>query len=669
MGHLGSRLALLASFLVWLDTLAASSDRQLTPTNLLFIIFDDLRPELKVYGKSHMITPNFDRLAAKSVVFDHAYAQVAVCNPSRDSLLTGLRPDTLGNYAFQTSFKPHLLFPTQLSRSGYKTSSFGKVLHWDGNDKEVWNTEQYWGEWYDNQNKEWDTARSTVWPDKAKNVSSFYDYDFATRAIASLRGHAAAQKDWFMTAIGFKLPHTLLHMPHTYFDLYRSHFQPNFTKDMLVEEDSRYTRFPDTCPSISYRCCAGEQFRYMHEEGEKRWKDQLHLRLPDLNLTRAFPARMHKELLWGYSAAITFVDAQLGRVLDAVDELRLWDNLTIVLTADHGMHNGEKGIWEKWSMFDESTRVPLMIYHPLSPFGGQHYTDPVELIDVFPTVIDLLNPPFNRNKIYNAPRTRHPRRIVPLAGKSLAPMVLGREWIPLLSSVRAHPLLGRDYYFPVMAEGARTDKGGAAKRRVRRDGRGALPVPAAMPLHRHQFALSQIWRCSPKVLTHLDARNESDRKSITAWFMAHRKENRVIQFLDCDLRNSSQAIQREEDSFMGYSMRTKEFRYTLWIPFDRASMTPQWDDRSTGRNSTIGVFAEELFDHRGETLARELGTKELVNLAGNANFALIKYFHRQRLLDFLRSRVLYKAATPSNPPKLWLQASGFNAVHRAVLDN
>jgi hypothetical protein len=151
--------------------------------------------------------------------------------------------------------------------------------------------------------------------------------------------------------------------------------------------------------------------------------------------------------------------------------------------------------------------------------------------------------------------------------------------------------------------------------------------------------------------------------------MAHRKENRVIQFLDCDLRNSSQAIQREEDSFMGYSMRTKEFRYTLWIPFDRASMTPQWDDRSTGRNSTIGVFADELFDHRGETLARELGTKELVNLAGNANFALIKYYHRQRLLDFLRSRVLYKAATPSNPPKLWLQASGFNAVHRAVLDS
>jgi len=97
------------------------SAQSIFQTNLLFIIFDDLRPELKVYGKSHMLTPNFDRLAANSVVFDNVYSQVAVCNPSRDSLLTGLRPDTLGNYAFQTSFKPHLLFPTQLARSGYKT--------------------------------------------------------------------------------------------------------------------------------------------------------------------------------------------------------------------------------------------------------------------------------------------------------------------------------------------------------------------------------------------------------------------------------------------------------------------------------------------------------------------------------------------------------------------
>jgi hypothetical protein len=140
--------------------------------------------------------------------------------------------------------------------------------------------------------------------------------------------------------------------------------------------------------------------------------------LGDINMP--FTEEMHNELMMGYCGSITFLDTQIGRLLDAVDKLNLWHNITIVLTADHGMHNGEKGIWEKWSMFDESTRVPLMIYHPLSPFGGQHYTATVELIDDFPTVIDLLNPPFNRKKVCSSGILCHA-----LQGKSLAPIVLG----------------------------------------------------------------------------------------------------------------------------------------------------------------------------------------------------------------------------------------------------
>ena len=639
-----------------------------------------------------MITPNFDRLAAKSVVFDHAYAQVAVCNPSRDSLLTGLRPDTLGNYAFQTSFKPHLLFPTQLSRSGYKTSSFGKVLHWDGNDKEVWNTEQYWGEWYDNQNKEWDTARSTVWPDKAKNVSSFYDYDFASRAITSLRRHAAAQKDWFMTAIGFKLPHTLLHMPHAYFDMYRSHFQPNSTRDVLAEEEdvSRYTRFPDTCPAISYRCCAGEQFRYMNEEGEKRWKDQLHLRLPDLNLTRAFPGRMHKELLWGYSAAITFVDTQLGRVLDAVDELRLWNNLTIVLTADHGMHNGEKGIWEKWSMFDESTRVPLMIYHPLSPFGGQHYTDPVELIDVFPTVIDLLNPPFNRKKVCSSGILCHA-----LQGKSLAPIVLGsviqrknvakkgktsrRRLRQILEGEGTAEPIETDAQGKVLSAPAATSSTSASSNSgtiaVAASKAAAPVVKVVAPDHvaggevskprdrerlrasqRHanagnatgatsrtavviprgtngeamitslgngrNFAISQSWRCANKdrVMKNQQAFKDSISKGT--------KPHRYSHWWDCDKTKNPP----DEISVMGYSLRTPEFRYTAWFHFNRPKALPLVD---------VAPFAEELYDHRGETL-QDFTHQETINLAHKSGFDSTKKGLYEQLVSFIRKEVIFR---------------------------
>jgi len=621
----------------------------LPQTNLLFIIFDDLRPELKVYGKEHMITPNFDRLAAQSVVFDAAYAQVAVCNPSRDSLLTGLRPDTLTNYGFQTSFKPFLIFPTQLARSGYKTSSFGKTLHWDGNDKETWNTEQYWGAWYDNQNFEWDHIKSTVMPDAEKNLSSYYDYEFTTRAIANVKRLANAKKEFFMTSIGFKLPHTVLHFPHKYLNLYRQ----RFTSQAFLNESAanNATLFPPDCPAVAFRCCAGDHFKYMNREGAEKATKVDNLRAPNMDLNVPLPARMHQELMWGYSAAISFVDTQLGRLLDAVDELKLWNNLTVVLTADHGMHNGEKGIWEKWTLFDESTRVPLMIYHPLSPYKGKHYTEPVELIDIFPTILDLLNPPYKKDQVYNAPRTRHPRKHVPLAGKSLAPMVLGLEALPILGSIKNHPELAHDYYLAPVDSRHR----GRGKRKAA----ASLAMSAAasaMPLHRHQFAISQIWRCSPKVLTHLDSRNLTQRAIIQQWFRAARREDKLIQFLDCDLRNSSAAIVREEDSFMGYSMRTSQFRYTAWLAFDRITMQPQWEYSAlTGANTSVSVLAEELYDHRGEWLARELGTKELINLADDPSFARVRSVHRQRLLTFVQKGILFKQQLPLVPPESWSQ--------------
>lgn len=97
----------------------------ISSNNLLFIMFDDLRPDLNCMGRSHMITPNFDRLAHRSVVFDNAFAQISVCNPSRDSLMTGLRPDTVGTYGFQESFRPHVVFPTHLARVGYNTAAYG----------------------------------------------------------------------------------------------------------------------------------------------------------------------------------------------------------------------------------------------------------------------------------------------------------------------------------------------------------------------------------------------------------------------------------------------------------------------------------------------------------------------------------------------------------------
>ena len=312
----------------------SNSVRRPHQTNLLFIMFDDLRAELSVYGKHGIITPNFERLAARSVVFDNAYCQIAVCNPSRDSLLTGLRPDTVGTYTFESSYgtyENYMILPTRLMRSGYTTAAFGKIRHWEGADENVWN-EMFDGNWYDYQAKEWNFMNSSVMPDKITPEETFPDHIFANKAIESLTRLSKLNK-YYMVAIGFKMPHLAMHVPYKYYDMYRS-------KVDQWKSNPEELRFPATSPPVSYRCCA-DDFRYMREEGAMFHNCTYDLRY----INNTIPLTVHQEMMWGYAALITFVDKQLGRVLDAVDQLELWGNLTVVLTADHGMHNGEKGIW------------------------------------------------------------------------------------------------------------------------------------------------------------------------------------------------------------------------------------------------------------------------------------------------------------------------------------
>ena len=232
------------------------------PKNLLFIMFDDLRVDLNCMGQSHMITPNFDRLANRSVVFDHAYAQISVCNPSRDSILTGLRPDTVGTYGFQESFRPHMVFPTYLRRNGYLTSAYGKIFHWDGPDREIWNYEQDGMQWYEYQAWEGTIMNSTAMPDKTRPIEEFRDYKFATRAIDTLKKMVAQNSEkHFMLGVGFKLPHLALHVPYEFYDMYNDHGKNESWK--LSDEERR---FPGGITSLSYRCCAEQYMRYMQSK-------------------------------------------------------------------------------------------------------------------------------------------------------------------------------------------------------------------------------------------------------------------------------------------------------------------------------------------------------------------------------------------------------------------
>ena len=310
-------------------------ETKLRQTNLLFIMFDDLRPELSIYGREHMITPNFERLAQRSIVFDYAYSQIAVCNPSRDSLLTGLRPDTVGTYNFQHSFRPHVSIPQQLARSGYNTAGIGKIFHWDGWDKAIWNYYEWENDWYGYQGRENNIMNSSAMPDKVRGEHMFRDHQFTERAIETLRKLVKEPK-YFMLAMGFKLPHLALHVPYKYYDMYKS---KNVSQHWQLSR--KELKFPASTSEVSYRCCAENSFKYMKNEGASLGDRTTGL--GDINF--AFTSEMHDQLMMSYCAGVTFVDTQLGKLLDAVDELGLNNNLTIVLTADHGMHNGEKGIW------------------------------------------------------------------------------------------------------------------------------------------------------------------------------------------------------------------------------------------------------------------------------------------------------------------------------------
>jgi iduronate 2-sulfatase len=296
-------ISLFASTANVLNTVDEENLKKKPPqTNLLFIMFDDLRPELSIYGKSNIMSPNFERLAARSVVFDHAYAQISVCNPSRDSLLTGLRPDTVGTYAFQSGYKSyndHLILPTRLRRSGYTTHGYGKIRHWDGRDGDVWD-ENFDGRWYDYQAAEWNWMNSSVMPDRNTKEELFPDYIFASEAIKGMK-KLSKRDEYFMIAIGFKMPHLAMHMPYKYYDMYRSRVHK-------FDASPAELRFPPTAPSVSYRCCADQRYKFMNDEGAQKSNRSHALQY----INRTIPLTVHQEMMWGYAAMITFVDKQLG---------------------------------------------------------------------------------------------------------------------------------------------------------------------------------------------------------------------------------------------------------------------------------------------------------------------------------------------------------------------
>jgi arylsulfatase A-like enzyme len=346
--------------------------------NILFIAIDDLNDWVgPLRGHPQVQTPHMDRLARRGTVFTNAHCQAPLCNPSRASLLTGLRPSTTGVYALEpwfrtgTRWKDWVTLPQHFAANGYRTLTTGKIFHdayppapdrTDGKEFSVWG---YHGSFGPRPAAPFvkDTGHPLVdWGVFPERDEDQDDWKVAEWAIGQLRRRHTQP---FFLSVGLRHPHVPCYAGQKWFDLY-----PEQTLRMPpLKPDDR----SDT-PRFSW---------YLH------WS------LPEPRLSWLEKRGQAKPLVRAYLASISFVDSQVGRILDALDQSGQAKNTVVVLWSDHGWHLGEKGITGKNTLWDRSTRVPLIIAGP-GVAAGARTGRPAELLDLYPTLSELCGLPARR---------------------------------------------------------------------------------------------------------------------------------------------------------------------------------------------------------------------------------------------------------------------------------
>ncbi len=339
------------------------------PLNVLFIAVDDLRPTLGAYGDAHARTPSIDLLAERGLVFTRAYSQQSVCNPSRASLMTGRRPTTTRVFDNDGHFRQALpdvvTLPQYFIQHGYQARAVGKIYHdpaW-AQDAVSWSAKERWsvtdeagGKYvleYTEHNG-W-KARATERMDVPEN--NYIDGRVADAAIQVL--DEIHDRPFFL-AVGFRRPHLPFSAPATYWDLYDREAMPL----------PGPAEPPEDVPPLA-----------LHDWAELRGYTDIPEKGP-LSVDK------QRELIHGYYAAVSYVDAQIGRLLEKLDEHRLRENTVVVLWSDHGFHLGEHGLWGKGTNFELDTRVPLILSVPGQRAIGTTRAL-VELVDLYPTLADL----------------------------------------------------------------------------------------------------------------------------------------------------------------------------------------------------------------------------------------------------------------------------------------
>jgi iduronate 2-sulfatase len=366
--------------------------------NVLLILVDDLKPALGAYGDKTAVTPHMDRLAARGMRFDMAYCNIAVCAPSRYNLMTGSRATSLGIYGFGRGFRQvfpdAVTLPQHFMNHGYHAESLGKVYH-IGHDSDadaasfsVPHFKDLVVEYLDpaskpdgiltreeglfsNQGSKGPDGklrpRGAAWESPDVPDDAYADGRVANEAVKRLRDHQQNPAKPFFMAVGIARPHLPFSVPKKYWDLY----DPAKLPLPAVEQA------PQDAPAGAQKR-DGEIAAFFpvpeHSEGP-------------------FPEDLKRKLIHGYYASTSYADAQIGKIIAALDETGLAANTVVVLWGDHGYHLGELGIWTKHVNYELANRIPLLIAAPGITTPGSATNQLAETVDLFPTLAELCGLP------------------------------------------------------------------------------------------------------------------------------------------------------------------------------------------------------------------------------------------------------------------------------------
>ncbi|MEP3481398.1 MAG: sulfatase [Fuerstiella sp.] len=411
--------------------------------NILFIAVDDLRPELGCYGSPIAVTPHLDKLAEQGLLFHRAYCQQAICRPSRASLMTGARPETTGlfhNYVSLRELQPNILtLPQHFIANGYETAYCGKIFHnGDTDEGTSWSRKPV--KWIkgikkpagpyalpennkmkaDNMKamraKYGEAARQGLAAgpayEKADVPDTAYHDGYNTQlAIATMKEMAAADKPFFL-GMGYKLPHLNWCAPSKYWNLYDRAKIPMATE----------TSAPQNGAAMG-----------LHASFELRTRAGIPKNGP-------LGIELSRTLKHAYLASTSYVDAQIGLMIQALEEAGIRDNSIIVVWGDHGWHLGDMGVWGKATNYEIATRVPLMIWTPNSQVRGAKTDALVELVDIYPTLCELAEVPLPKHLEGHSfvPLLNKPDQAWKKAAFSQYPNPALREWAanPLSAGMR-----------------------------------------------------------------------------------------------------------------------------------------------------------------------------------------------------------------------------------------